>query len=408
MDSYSEIIIEESSKSGHFTDFTDIACKGYNTLCKAKRYGKWWMLKGLKTEYRQDETYKNLLQKEFDILVSLQHPYIASAYSIEDIPQRGTCIVMEWIDGITLKEWNGGKDDGKAIFLQLLDAVRYIHAKQIVHRDLKPSNIMITHNGNHVKLIDFGLADADSYAILKQPAGTLGYISPEQATSRQADIRNDIYSLGCILETMQLDNEYSPIVKRCKSSIDKRYANVDELKADFIARKDGSYRNVKQYTVVALVCAIILGTLSYTLLYNKEEKTAVTPVYVHEQKDTTAKQKVVIPNQQKAVIPNEQKAVIPNQQKSSSLSQTDEIMSKGKKAIDKMWLESGIDTISSIIAKSEAFYLFVEKSNDFITSKYTQDLKIGDEHKTRIISELSNYTTEKYVKPTLAKFQSAE
>lgn len=206
MDSYSEIFIEESRKSEHFTDFTDVACKGYNTLCKAKRYGRWWMLKGLKESYRQDETYKNLLQKEFDNLISLQHPYIASVYSIEEIPGRGTCIVMEWIDGITLKEWNGenqqsqaeGKStaEGETIFLQLLDAVNYIHAKQIVHRDLKPSNVMVTHNGNHVKLIDFGLSDADSYAILKQPAGTQEYISPEQANSRQADIRNDIYSLA--------------------------------------------------------------------------------------------------------------------------------------------------------------------------------------------------------------------
>ena len=59
----------------------------------------------------------------------------------------------------------------------------YIHAKQIVHRDLKPSNIMITHNGNHVKLIDFGLSDNDDFALLKQPAGTPGYISPEQIVS---------------------------------------------------------------------------------------------------------------------------------------------------------------------------------------------------------------------------------
>lgn len=65
----------------------------------------------------------------------LQHPNIVSAYSMEEIPEMGPCIIMEWIDGITLDNWNGTKTEGESIFLQLLDAVHYIHAKQIVHRD---------------------------------------------------------------------------------------------------------------------------------------------------------------------------------------------------------------------------------------------------------------------------------
>ena len=97
MDSYSGIIIEESRRSEQFSDFTPIPCKGFNILGKAKRYGRWWVLKGLKEPYRQDENYKNLLHKEFDILISLQHPNIVSAYSMEEIPKMGTCIVMEWI-----------------------------------------------------------------------------------------------------------------------------------------------------------------------------------------------------------------------------------------------------------------------------------------------------------------------
>ena len=70
--------------------------------------------KGLKEPYRQDENYKNLLHKEFDILISLQHPNIVSAYSMEEIPEMGTCIVMEWIDGITLEHWSGRKTEGEA------------------------------------------------------------------------------------------------------------------------------------------------------------------------------------------------------------------------------------------------------------------------------------------------------
>lgn len=144
MDSYSGIIIEESRRSEQFSDFTPIPCKGFNILCKAKRYGRWWVLKGLKEPYRQDENYKNLLHKEFDILISLQHPNIVSAYSMEDVPEMGICIVMEWIDGITLEHWNGRKTEGEDIFLQLLDAVHYIHAKQLMshllHHRHKPPN----------------------------------------------------------------------------------------------------------------------------------------------------------------------------------------------------------------------------------------------------------------------------
>lgn len=58
---------------------------------------------------------------------------------------------------------------------QILDAIAYFHLQGVVHRDLKPSNILITDNGADVKIIDFGLSDADRYAILKQPAGTLGF-----------------------------------------------------------------------------------------------------------------------------------------------------------------------------------------------------------------------------------------
>ena len=281
MESYSGIVIEESRRSEHFSDFTPIPCKGFNILCKAKRYGRWWVLKGLKEQYRQDENYKNLLHKEFDILISLQHPNIVSAYSMEEIPEMGTCIVMEWIDGITLEHWSGKKIEGEGIFLQLLDAVHYIHAKQIVHRDLKPSNIMITHNGNHVKLIDFGLSDTDDFAILKQPAGTPGYISPEQIISRKADIRNDIFSIGCILEKILPGKAYTAIINRCKAPIAQRYANVDELKADFMAHRNSHPSGIKRIAIAALACIILLVFISYPLQQQQEKSISITPAH-HE------------------------------------------------------------------------------------------------------------------------------
>ena len=396
MDSYSGIIIEESRRSEHFSDFTPIPCKGFNLLCKAKRYGRWWVLKGLKEPYRQDENYKNLLHKEFDILISLQHPNIVSAYSMEEIPEMGTCIVMEWIDGITLEHWSGKKTEGEGIFLQLLDAVHYIHAKQIVHRDLKPSNIMITHNGNHVKLIDFGLSDTDDFAILKQPAGTPGYISPEQIISRQADIRNDIFSIGCILE-----------IKRCKAPITQRYANVDELKADFMAHRNSHLSGIKRIGIAVLTCIILFGFISYPLLYQQEKSISITPAHHEAKKDTVIRQQAGDATPLSESKHSQQPAAA--EPSSASHLQSAELISKGKKAIDKMWKESGIDTIQSVVKKSEAFYQFVDKSNEFITTTYPQTFsKDIAGKKTDIIYELSSYTAERYVKPTLSSFQSSK
>ena len=408
MDSYSGIIIEESRRSEQFSDFTPIPCKGFNILCKAKRYGRWWVLKGLKEPYHQDENYKNLLHKEFDILISLQHPNIVSAYSMEDIPEMGTCIVMEWIDGITLEHWSGKKTEGEGIFLQLLDAVHYIHAKQIVHRDLKPSNIMITHNGNHVKLIDFGLSDTDDFAILKQPAGTPGYISPEQIVSQQADIRNDIFSIGCILEKILPGKPYTAIIKRCKAPITQRYANVDELKADFMAHRNRHLSGIKRIRIAALVCIILFGFISYPLLHQQEKSINITPAHHEAKKDTVIRQQAGEATPLSESKHSQQPAA--DEPSSASQTQTAELISKGQKAIDKMWKESGIDTIRSVEKKSEAFYRFIDKSNDFITTTYLQTFSrdIAGSKKTDIIYELSSYTTERYVKPTLSRFQSSK
>ncbi len=406
MDSYSGIVIEESRRSEQFSDFTPIPCKGFNILCKAKRYGRWWVLKGLKEQYRQDENYKNLLHKEFDILISLQHPYIVSAYSMEEIPKMGTCIVMEWIDGITLDKWNGTKTEGEGIFLQLLDAVHYIHAKQIVHRELKLSNIMITHNGNHVKLIDFGLSDTDDFSILKQPAGTSGYISPEQIISRQADIRNDIFSIGCILEKILPGKAYTAIINRCKAPIAQRYANVDELKADFMARRRCQLPAVKRISIIALACIILLIFITYPLLQQQDNRSSNAPANTETKKDSVIRQQANKPTPHS----DSKQALQPVAAEPSTTyqAQAAELISKGKKTIDKMWKESGIDTIQSVEKKSEAFKQFLDKSTEFITTTYPQTFSkdIAGSKKTDIIYELSSYTSERYVKPTLSGFQS--
>ncbi len=255
--------------SSQFSEMAEVSCSGFNVLVRAKRDGKWWMLKALAPGVRHLEVYHNLLRKELDILVSLKHPSVVQAYGIEEVEGYGECLVMEWIDGQTLQHWLQESHPlavRKRVARQLLAVMEYVHDRQVVHRDLKPSNIMITRNGGMLKLIDFGLADADSYAILKEPAGTSGYVSPEQQAGGTTDVRNDIYSMGIILQQLRPGVTYRVVAKRCLRPIDKRYANVTEMIRHT--------RLVHRSCILSCILGVVLacGGLAGATIYNKVAK----------------------------------------------------------------------------------------------------------------------------------------
>lgn len=165
--------------------YEEVLGRNFNRLVKAKRQGRWFMLKGLKPEYAGEAVYLELLKKEYVLMVQLDHPNIVKAYAKEVNDTIGPCIVMEYVDGVQLDAFLAGNPSTEArrkVVDQLADALSYIHSKQILHRDLKPANILVTRNGGNVKIIDFGLSDADEYAIFKQSAGTREYMAPECVT----------------------------------------------------------------------------------------------------------------------------------------------------------------------------------------------------------------------------------
>lgn len=216
------------------SDREEISSEGYSRLMRGVRYGRYFMFKGLKEQYVHDPVYHNLLRKEFEIMVQMDHPNIVRVYSFEEIEGMGICIVMEWIDGMPLDTWlatHPSAASRRRVVGQLLDAMKHWHSHQVVHRDLKPSNILVTRNGANVRVIDFGLADADQYAVLKEPAYTLSYASPEQLEGGELDCRSDIYSFGRLLRLI-FPRRYRAVAARCcRHRREQRYPSAEAVYA---------------------------------------------------------------------------------------------------------------------------------------------------------------------------------
>ena len=250
--------------SNVFTSYTEIPSKGFNQLYKAKRYGKWFVLKGLKTEHRNEPLYRELLTKEFELGILMEHPNIAHTIGIEEDPVAGPCVVMEYVDGVTLREFLVQKPSRKIrmkIVKELLSAMSYYHNLQIIHRDLKPANILITHNGQNVKIIDFGLADSDYHSVLKQPAGSNKYAAPEQLDDKVTiDCRADIYAFGIILRQI-FPNGYGSVIRKCtRPDRELRYSNAEEVLRRLQARQ-----RIAIFTFVSIVALLAASGLWWLL-----------------------------------------------------------------------------------------------------------------------------------------------
>lgn len=247
---------------------------GFNRLFKAKREGKFFIFKALKVEYRDNPRYESLLRKEFEIGFSLDSVHIARTYSFDTMEECGNVIVQEWVDGRTLSDYIGERRHSfaelKRVILQLCDALGYAHSKQVIHRDIKPQNILITYNGDNVKLIDFGLSDTDFHSELKEPAGSRRYASPELLSGEKIDNRSDIYSLGVVIDQMfggkQPRKIFRITKKCCKYNRDDRYKNCQELSAELTSRSG--------FTFLYLLIALALLAAGVLVVQNNSATTS--------------------------------------------------------------------------------------------------------------------------------------
>ncbi len=263
--------IPERMLDNRYELLEEIGRGGMAVVYKAKchRLNRLVAVKILKSDLAEDADFRRRFRDESKAVGMLSHPNIVSVYDVS----RGEpeYIVMELIDGITLKQYmerRGQLNWREALHfaIQIMKGISHAHSRGIVHRDIKPQNIMVLRDGG-VKVTDFGIAClTDSANTMTQEAlGSVHYISPEQAKGKRPDGRSDIYSAGVVLYEMltsrlpfEGENAVSVAIqhlssvplspreinaevpealekicmKAMASDIDRRYQTVDEMITD--------------------------------------------------------------------------------------------------------------------------------------------------------------------------------
>ena len=186
-----------------------IGSGGMANVYKARchRLNRLVAIKILKSDLADNADFRRRFHDESQAVAQLSHANIVSVYDVSTNPDR-EYIVMELIDGITLKQYmeRRGRMDWREslhFITQIMRCLSHAHSRGIIHRDIKPQNIMVLRDGS-VKVADFGIAClANQGQTLTQEAlGSVHYISPEQARGDRIDARSDIYSAGVVLYEM--------------------------------------------------------------------------------------------------------------------------------------------------------------------------------------------------------------
>ena len=259
----------ELEKNHSYHDFNLLKTTASSKLWRVSRDGKYFLIKTTKDN---SEHQIQMLRREYELSIGCDNPNIVHTFTYEYDIHEGDGIVMEYIEGRTLREYLLEKPSlasRQRIFGELLSAVSYLHKRGVIHNDLKPENILITRADDTLKIIDFGLADKDAYYVWKTLGCTPEYASPElKSQSKDIDSRSDIYSVGMIMREI-FDGRYSYIIKRCcKENPQQRFSDVAELQKNW----NGRNRIWKWLATLFILIMIAVPTFLYADLKMEEER----------------------------------------------------------------------------------------------------------------------------------------
>ncbi|MCL6453026.1 MAG: Stk1 family PASTA domain-containing Ser/Thr kinase [Alicyclobacillus sp.] len=218
--------------------------------------GRQVAVKMLRSQFAGDEEFIRRFRREAQSAASLSHPNIVNLYDVGVTEHNEYYIVMEYVDGPTLKDVIRERgplpvDEAVAITEQICDALEQAHTRHIVHRDIKPHNILLTSSGQ-VKVTDFGIARAiTGNTITHHPEdpvlGSVHYFSPEQARGAATDAKSDIYSLGVVM--------YEMLTKRLPFSGDSPVSiALKHLRDDFVDPREWNPRIPQSVENIILRC----------------------------------------------------------------------------------------------------------------------------------------------------------
>lgn len=340
--------------------FKQLGHHGHSIMGRLVRHGQVWFVKCYDASLSESDAR---LQKEYEVMLALNHPSIARAGWIEEIPGLGKGLVMEWINGETLDSFldHAIPRERAEIADNLIRAVAYMHTQGVLHLDLKPQNIMVYRQGDttSVKIIDFGMAQMADKVLFTTAGGTKGFSAPEQFEADYTpEPYSDVYSVGRILELIAPGGVYKKLSNLAtQNEPAKRPSDGSNLLR--IRDKLQRRRKIIRRGALSLLATIALVTGLSTLRHGavKQDKTYTKLV------DTVH---IVVTDTVTPIAERQDEEITPNvaeEQPQETVSEHDRLVAKWQKEVERYANRAEAISANESISKEQRRAM-IEQLND--------------------------------------------